>query len=313
MTEAAPPAEPLQKLPVFAVVSETYGDFFRYLRYLPQAILLPTLLSAPLYWVYLQNMKQMLVDPTGSSTQALLFIPINFGFFLISILFYVSWYRLCLLGPETGRPPLFPLPNRRHWRFLGYTLLMMAIYFAIAVFGSLVVAVGALVTGALTTVPGAQPELSVPAAVLLVLWGLFLFVLIIFMLLRLSFIFPAAAVDENYALRNSWAHTKGQALRLFAAMLMTCLPIYLLMIAISLVLTPSLFEPFDQQQLQDPAQAIELLESQLFTSLLFGLPLGLSIAALFVGTFAAAFKAVTGWYPEPEPASPAVPADSLGA
>ncbi len=298
MTEAPPPSQPLRKLPVFEVVGETYGSFFRYLRYLPQAVLLPTLLSVPLYWASLQNTKSMMTDPTGATGHMLLTIPINLGFFLIFMLFYVSWYRLCLMGPAAGRPPLFPLPNRRHWRLFGYSLLMIVIYFAIAIIGGLPVVIGAVLTGLLTTT-GPQPELSDGGVALLLLWGLFLFVLIIFTLLRLSFVFPAAAVDEDYALRNSWGHTKGQTLRLFVALLITCLPIYLLILTISVALTPSIFTSMEPGQLQDPVLAIEEFENQMLTSLLYSFPLGLSAIALFVGTVAAAFKSVTGWYPAP--------------
>jgi len=312
MTEAPPPSQPLQKLPVFEVVGEAYGSFFRYLRYLPQAALLPIVLSVPLYWTSLQNTKRMLVDPTGALGHWLWTIPINLAFFMIFMLFYVSWYRLCLMGPDAGRPPFFPVPNRRHWRLFGYSLLMIAIYLGIVIFGGVPVLIGAALTGLLTTT-GTQPEISDGGVLLLVLWGLFLFLLVIFTLLRLSFVFPAAAVDEDYALRNSWSHTKGQTLRLFVALLMTCLPIYLLMMAISVALTPSIFQPMDPGQLQDPVLAIEELESQMLTSLLISFPLGLSFMALSVGTFAIAFKSVTGWYPEPDPASTIVPADSRGA
>jgi hypothetical protein len=114
-------------------------------------------------------------------------------------------------------------------------------------------------------------------------------------------------------LRNSWRHTKGQTLRLFVALLMTCLPIYVLMMAISLALTPSIFQPMDPGQLQDPVLAVEQFESRMLSSLLVGVPLGLSFMALSIGTVAAAFKSVTGWYPEPDPASTIVPADSRGA
>ena len=308
MTQAEVPDQPLQKLPVIPVVQEAYGLFFRYLRYLPQAVLLPVLLAVPLYWVYLQRMKQVLVDPAGVSGQGLVLTAINLGFLLIFLLFYVSWYRLCLLGPEAGRPPLFPLPNRRYWRFLGYTFLMAVVCIVITVLGTLPIIVVGVIAGGLTGMSGSQPEVPVLAGVLMALCGLLLLVLIIFVMLRLSFIFPATAVDEDYTARNSWSHTKGQALRLFATLLMTCLPIYLVMLAVNFAVAPSLFGPIDQQPFQDPVQVIEEIESQLVAAMLFGFPLGLAFTALFVGTVAAAFRAVTGWYPAP-PGAPEAQGD----
>ncbi len=312
MAAASPPSQPLRKLPVFEVVGETYGSFFRNLRYLPQAALLPVVLSVPLYWVSLQSTKQMMIDPSAAASFLLWSIPINLAFFAIFMLFYASWYRLCLMGPDAGRPPWFPLPKRRHWRLLGYSLLMIAIYLAIAMFGGIPVLIGAVLTGALTTT-GAEPELSGGGVSLLGLWVIFLFVLAIFTLLRLSFVFPAAAVDEDYALRHSWGHTKGQTLRLFVALLMTCLPVYVLMMAISIAATPTIFQTADPGQLQDPVLAVEEFQSQMLTSLVVTLPLGLAFMALSVGTLAAAFKSVTGWYPGPDSTSPTVPSDSYGA
>ncbi|MDJ0935212.1 MAG: hypothetical protein QNJ06_04035 [Kiloniellales bacterium] len=312
MAEASPPSQPLRKLPVFEVVGETYGSFFRYLRYLPQAALLPVVLSVPLYWVSLQSTKQMMIDPSAAASFLLWSIPINLAFFAIFMLFYASWYRLCLMGPNAGRPPWFPLPKRRHWRLLGYSLLMIVIYLVIAIFGGIPVLIGAALTGALTTT-GAQPELSGGGVSLLGLWLIFLFVLAIFVMLRLCFVFPAVAVDEDYALRHSWGHTKGQTLRLFVALLMTCLPVYVVMMAISIATTPSIFQRADPGQFQDPVLAIEELQSQMLTSLFVGLPLGLAFMALSVGTLAAAFKSVTGWYPGPDSTSPTVPSDPHGA
>ena len=308
MAEASPPSQPLRKLPVFEVVGETYGSFFRYLRYLPQTALLPVVLSVPLYWASLQSTKRMMIDPSSAASSLLWSIPINLAFFAIFMLFYVSWYRLCLMGPDAGRPPLFPLPNRRHWRLFGYSLLMMAIFLAIAIFGGVLVLIGGALTGVLTT-PGAQPELSGGGVSLMALLTLFLVVLAMYTLLRLWFVFPAAAVDEDYALRHSWGHTKGQTLRLFVALLMTCLPIYVLMMAISIATTPSIFQTADPGQVQDPVLAIEELQSQMLTSLFVGLPLGLAFMALSVGTLAAAFKSVTGWYPGPDSTSPTVSSD----
>ncbi len=308
MAEASPPSQPLRKLPVFEVVGETYGSFFRYLRYLPQAAFLPIALSVPLYWVSLQSAKRVMIDPSSVVSSVLWSIPINLAFFAIFMLFYVSWYRLCLMGPDGGRPPWFPLPNRRHWRLLGYSLLMIAIQFGIMILGGLAALIVSVLTGALAT-SGAQPELSGEGISLMVPLVLFIFLLVIFTFLRLSFVFPAVAVDEDYALRHSWRHTKGQTLRLFATLLMTCLPIYVLMMAISIATTPSIFQPPDPGQVQDPVPAIEELQSQMLTSLFVGLPLGLALMALSVGTLAAAFKSVTGWYPGPDPTSPTVPSD----
>lgn len=312
MTEAAPPSEPLRKLPVFEIVGEAYGSFFRYLRYLPQAALLPVLLGAPVYWVYWQILQRIALDPAGSGALGLLLFPLYLLLFFSFIIFCVAWYRLTLLGAERGRPPLFPMPKRRHWRFLGYSLLIFVIYLVIVVF------FGVLPLGAIVPLVGQDganlnPAAAVGAGLLVFLWWLLILCLIVFIMLRLSFVFPAAAVDEDYALHNSWAHTKGQVLRFFAALFLVSFPPVVAIMIISLATTPDFMMSPEEQATMDPAQIMAQMEDYFFYSVTVGYVLGLCYWAIVIGAVVAAFKAVTGWYPELEPASPAVPADSLGA
>ena len=312
MTEATPPSEPLRKLPVFAVVGEAYGAFFRYLRYLPHAALLPILIGAPVYWAYWRILQRITLDPAGSGALGLLLLPLYLLLFFSFVIFCVAWYRLNLLGPERGRPPLFPMPKRRHWRFLGYSLLIVVIYLAI------VVLFGFLPMAALFPLLG-QDEAAMNSAtaaggVLLVLvWMLVLFCLIVFMMLRLSFVFPAASVDEDYALHNSWAHTKGQVLRFFAALFLVSFPPVLAIMIFALATTPEFMMSPDGPAATEPALVIAQMEDYFLYSVSVGYVLGLCYWAIVIGAVVAAFKGITGWYPEPDPASPTVPADSLGA
>ena len=309
MTEATPPSEPLQKLPVFAVVGAAYGSFFRYLRYLPQAALLPVLLGAPLYWAYWKILQQVTLDPAGSGALGLLLLPLYVLLFFAFVIFCVAWYRLNLLGADRGRPPLFPVPKRRHWLFLGYSLLILVVYLAIVLF------FGVLPLAALAPLIGQDAATLNPAAalgigLLVPLWGLALFCLVVFVVLRLSFVFPAASVDEDYALHNAWAHTKGQVLRFFAALFLVSVPPVLGIMIFSLATPPELTGPQGDPAATDPAQIIAQMEDGLLYFVFVGYLLGLCYWAIVIGAVVAAFKGLTGWYPEPNPATPAV---SLGS
>lgn len=309
MTEATPPSGPLRKLPVFAVVGEAYGSFFRYLRYLPQAALLPILVGAPTYWAYWTILQRIALDPGGSGALGLLLLPLYLLLFFSFIIFCVAWYRLNLLGPERGRPPLFPMPQRRHWRFLGYSLLIIVIYLAIVlVLGVLPLAVLLPLLGRDAAAAGSAADVG--GALLVIVWFLALFCLIVFMMLRLSFIFPAASVDEDYALHNSWTHTKGQVLRFFAALFLVSIPPVVAIMIFSLATTPEFMMSPDDPAATDPAQVIAQMEDYFLYSVSIGYALGLCYWAIAIGAVVAAFKGVTGWYPEPEPASSTLAGDS---
>ncbi|MDJ0946967.1 MAG: hypothetical protein QNJ30_26245 [Kiloniellales bacterium] len=310
MTEATPAGQPRQKLPVFKVVGEAYGSFFRHLLYLPQAALLPILLGAPLYWAYWQIVKPMILGAPGSFSRGLLLVLIYLVLIFTFIIFCVAWYRLELLGPDRGRPPLFPLPRRRHWRFLGYTLLIFLIYFAIAlVFGVLPMAALAPEIGP----EGAalDPAAAASVSLLLSIWWLVLFCVILFIMLRLSFVFPAVSVDEAYSLSDSWRHTKGQALRFFAALFLVSIPPVVVIMVFSLATTPDFMMSPEGPAGMSPEQVIAEMEDYFLYSISVGYVLGLCYWAIVIGAVVAAFKGLTGWYPEPESAAPTVPADSL--
>ena len=307
MTEAMPAGQPRQKLPVFQVVGETYKSFFRHLLYLPQAALLPILVGAPLYWAYWQILKGMMLGAPGGASQAILLVPIYFVLIFTFVIFFVAWYRLELLGADREQPPIFPLPRRRHWRFVGYTLLIFLIYLAIGlVFGVLPMAALAPELGP----DGAAMAQTTGLALLLPVWWLVLFCVIIFIVLRLSFVFPAVSVDEAYSLSDSWRHTKGQTLRLFAALFLVSIPPVTAIMIFSLATSPDFMMSPEGPAGMAPEQIVAEMEDHFLRSLIGGYVLGLLYWAILIGAMVAAFKVLTGWYPEPESAAPTVPSDS---
>jgi len=118
--------------------------------------------------------------------------------------FGVNWYRIMLLGPEgLVRPTL--RWDRRHWRFLGYGLALTGVLLVINILLSL-------------ALPFAGPVITI---------------CLLYLAARCSFLFPTISVEEPYSLALSWQHTKGQGLRLTAALLIAGLPLLLAVVLLS--------------------------------------------------------------------------------
>jgi hypothetical protein len=278
MSQTTPPPAALRKLPVMATVSEAYGRVLGNLRLLVRAASLPFLMTLVLVVVSFPAAASPLL--TG-----LMFIV---GFLPYTI-FGVAWHRLTLLGPVAGAPPLVPAWAQRHWRFLGYLAAVTLIGYGVAVM---------VLSIALTVVrPGAE---VMPLA-----WSVVLFVgalILAYVMMRLSFVFPAVAVDEAYRLRHAWTHTKGQGLRLLAAVLVTAVPMLALMWALSELFGGFLVEPeiAGQEGMSREAKVEAFIEENfvtLFVSQLVIAALNYVLMALLVSVVSIAFRTCTGWVP----------------
>jgi hypothetical protein len=127
-----------------------------------------------------------------------------------------------------GAPPLLPSWKQRHWRFLGYLLAVMLIGSGAT---AVVVSLGLAVL---------QPESDTFRAGL-GLMPIAGFAILAYVMARLSFVFPAVSVDEDYRLRHAWTHTKGQGLRLIGATVLAAVPMVALVWVVSSILGALLF------------------------------------------------------------------------
>lgn len=276
-----PPRGPADSLPVFATVVGAYRALFLGFPGFARAAFLPFVLSiacsVPL--AFLDNMPV-----TG----------LLFWLFAVSVpctLFGVAWYRLLLLGADAAPPALVPAWRARHWRFLSWMLLLL-LFLASQVAMLLVVSL----------VAAGIPKVAVLLGELLVL------TLVLVVILRLSLVFPAAAVDQTYPLSQAWRHTRGQSLRLLGAALLGLLPFVL---ASGLLLPALLPERPAEVQVgmvvvgpdegQLPAMDLGgLLMRAAGESAVSYLALGLAVAII-----AAAFRTCAGWVPASgEPPAP---------
>ncbi len=278
MSDTTPPREALRKLPVVATAKEAYIRVFDNPRLLARASLAPFCLSLALIVL---SFTIPVVSALGYLIGILNLLPYTF--------FGVAWHRLTLLGPVAGAPPLMPAWAPRHWRFLGYLLATMLI-------GS-----GATAVVFSLGFMAIQPDLdALPAATgLMLLAG---FVIVAYVMIRLSFVFPAVSVDEGYRLRHAWTHTKGQGLRLLGATVIAAVPMVALVWGVNEILAALLFAEAapGQDGLPPVARMEAFVDANLGALLLIRTvtaAIDYVLMALVISVISIAFRTCTGWVP----------------
>ncbi len=295
MTQSSsPPASAIQRVPVGQTMRAAYAAVFSSLRLLLQAAALPFVLSLVVLALAFMAGENVFLS----------FVLMVVGFVPYT-LFGVAWHRLTLLGPTQGAPVTFPSWKPRHWRFLGYVMAVTGLFYL------LVLPFMALGLGD----PGAEGAATVGTKILLLASaGLAAAVALPYVLLRFSFVFPAVAVDEEYTLANSWAHTRGQGFRLLATLFVTALPMLAAIWAVSsllgVLLLPEIassaqdsgMSPRDalHQALRDNAVAFGLAQLVLAA-------LNYILAALMVSAVSISFRFCTGWVPATGAGPPVTP------
>jgi hypothetical protein len=124
---------------------------------------------------------------------------------------------------------------------------------------------------------------------------------------RLSFVFPAAAVDENFGLRDSWRTTAGNAWRLIGAYLLAVLP----MLAIAFVLMLVGGTLLGVGGMMGGAGGGNGGGGPMGIGAVLFLALAAAVnyifAAVFVSLLSLAFRTCTGWVPDLPGGPPAPP------
>jgi hypothetical protein len=130
------------------------------------------------------------------------------------------------------------------------------------------------------------------------------FAILAYVMARLSFVFPAVSVDEDYRLRHAWTHTKGQGLRLIGAMVLAAVPMVVLVWVVSSILGALLFaEPAaapDQSDLPPGelmAAFVDANRGALLLTQAITAAINYVLMALMVSAISIAFRTCTGWVP----------------
>jgi hypothetical protein len=279
MTDTTPPREALRKLPVAETAKEAYARVFGNRRLLVRASLVPFCLSLALIVL---SFSVPVTSALGYLFGILALLPYTF--------FGIAWHRLTLLGPLAGAPSLLPAWTPRHWRFLGYLLVTMLIGSSAA---AVVFSLGVM---AVRPESGSLPE----AAGLMPLAG---FAIVAYVMVRLSFVFPAVSVDESYRLRHAWTHTKGQGLRLLGATALAAVPMVALIWGVNEILGALLLAELEpgQDSLPGVVQMQAFIDVNLGALLLMQTvttAINYVLMALMVSVISIAFRICTGWVPD---------------
>ncbi|WP_020590650.1 hypothetical protein [Kiloniella laminariae] len=138
---------------------------------------------------------------------------------LISLQFYVCWIRFRFKGENDMRSGLITSLQKRNWVVFGKLLLLVIASY--------------LVLGVFMLVFAFALDNSLPEFIKV---GLFLAIMALYciLLLRFSYVIPAAALDEPYGFGDSWRHTRGQSLKLFGSFLLLSLIWFVALFILSL-------------------------------------------------------------------------------
>ncbi len=281
MSQTTPPPLALRKLPVGATFAEAYSLVFARLGPLVKAAAFPYLMSTVL----------AVLSLTAPSNWALTMLVAIMGFVPYTI-FGVSWHRLTLLGPSAGAPSVMPAWKRRHSRFLGYALAVTLIGYGLV----LVIVLHGVLLG-MTLGESAESILVLAVT----LGGSIVFV---YMISRLSFVFPAVAVDEAYRLAHAWTHTRGQGFRLIGLMILTALPMivayWVLGGILGLAFLGDLTMPTGTEGVPPEAVMQDFVAENAIPFIVFQLimvAINYLLTALIVSAISIAFRTCTGWVP----------------
>ncbi|MFQ6017228.1 MAG: hypothetical protein ACE5KF_03450 [Kiloniellaceae bacterium] len=298
MSHTTPPPAAIRLLPVGETFFEAYGTVFSQLRSVFKAAAVPFVLSILIVLLSLRARDDWFLN--------VLLTLLSFAPYTI---FGVAWHRLTLLGPATGTPPLIPGWRRRHWRFFGYALVVILTVYALSIPFVLV--------GTLLTATAGNGTLSPMAGAAIVMAVIGFLIGVLYVVMRLSFVFPAVAVDERYALRDSWRHTRNQGFRLLGAVILTALPMVLIIWAVSAAMGAYLMPDLSTLAARETASVETTLQAILEEN---AVPLILSqlvlaavsyvLMALVVAVISIAFRTCTGWVPARGGPPAATPGDA---
>ena len=194
-----------------------------------KAAAVPFLLSLAIEAAY--AVSPVVVGSVGGlyASDVLEFGLVDLAFGLLALLpfavFGIALTRLLLIGPQAGALPS-PLLGGRTWRYFGYSLLLTFAFVFIPMVGffgmSLLLGLGTDAGGG----PNGAWLFGAAMAGLLLLFYLFV---------RLSLVYPAVSMDDRLGLRGSWRLTRGNSMKLLGVLVLLILVLILVMLVGSAV------------------------------------------------------------------------------
>ena len=274
MSDVIPPAV-VRLLPAREVAIDSYRFVFAHSTDLARALALPFLIEIILrFGAFVTPNSGIWAYPI--LWECLYVIP--------ATIFGVAWHRLALLGQLAGKPSVVAALQRRHLRFYLFALAIALLYFFVTMMFH------SLETAYVGSSEPETPQSDVLFYVAIVIFGL----LLPYVAGRLSFVFPAISVDEEYGFRDTWRHTRRQGLRLWALLLAMFLPTAF----VFGVIIPALDRAFhmDRPSAEIPESIVANMAYEIL-GFLIGFVSEYLKMALVVTAISLAFKTCTGWVP----------------
>ncbi|WP_085907582.1 hypothetical protein [Kiloniella majae] len=302
---------PVEKIRFGEAMNMAFEPLFSNFKTAVKFTLLPTIFLLVIMAISTYLISVLAPDRTSLETEiSPLFFVVQILFLLVASLiffqFYAAWVRFTFLDEDSVSTTLFLKLNKRHFLLAGKGLLLgIGSYIAFIVVIALFVIVGFILFFGLESF-SLQTENYSPSMIggmIFLIFPIMLLLMALFstVVLKLSYVFPATALDQSYSFSMSWAHTRKQGLQIFLAFFV----LYFVMsfavgIIISIaagVFSIALFTSSDILQANDPATILTSTSTLLFIiPLYFGVTI-LSLLAMipFINMHNYCFATNTGW------------------
>ena len=218
----------MNKVPVLATVSRTYGFLLGEFGTIFRLAWAPLLLGAGLSFTFGAQAMDALIASKGDPNVQMQFAPMQFliglAAFVGGVMATVALLRVVIFGDR--KPGLFV------YLWLGgaeFRLIAVTILLVVAAIAGMI-GVG-LVIALLAAMAAAVPALGIVLGIGVVL----LLPMLFWVIVRLSLIAPVVVAENSLGVERAWALTKGNALRLFLAYFLALLPFALISVFALLV------------------------------------------------------------------------------
>ncbi|MCP4330407.1 MAG: hypothetical protein GY791_18445 [Alphaproteobacteria bacterium] len=266
---STPPAAP-RSLPVGRTVATIYRTLLDLAPQFPRIVVLPIALSTML------GVFDALLGLDPILSTLIFLIPGN----IVYTLFAVAWHRLTLIGAEAAHVASW---DRCHTTFFVYALVLSLLDFVFLLPG----------------IVGPDGTDSAEIAMLVLLWTFALMPLTLFLLVRLSFVFPAAAVGESFGFADSWRTTRGRFWRISAISILVGLP-FIIAIMAFMAADPTVFDGAAGEEIRAaPPLSLGVIFEQAIGALA-----GYAFIATAVTGLSITFRTCTGWIAAAPPTTP---------
>ncbi len=157
---------------------------------------------------------------TAATISTALLIGVSFIFY---VMFAVAWHRRCLKPEEQTTIWTALRWDKRKTQFTIRSLIIGAILVGVAITAGVFVAILGGGVGMVGTIGTGAEGKAIPA-VLGAIGTLIIVVVVLLMNSRLALWLPAAAVDDNLTLMETWVLARGNTWRIFAVVLLASAP-----------------------------------------------------------------------------------------